>query len=223
MTSQSLTSFMTAYLHRFREDDSGVTLVELAIIIPVFLLLLFGLIDFGRMSGDYVMANKAMHTAVRMAAVRPPVAAQFCGGVAVPATNLRGPVQQGTIPPRFGTSCSAGANVCATPAAAICTGDATDPTANEIWTKIQPMMPAGSSPSNLLIRYEFDSNLGFLGGPYIPVVTVELQNLNFQFVTPLGGLAALAGATGSTMPNSVTVPPMSTSMPAEDLASGNNG
>lgn len=208
---------------RFRKDDRGVTLVELAILLPLFLLLFFGLIDFGRMSAEYVMANKAMHHAARIAAARPPVGAQYCGGVIVPTTYARGTVTPGTIPPRFGTSCSAGATICANPGNAICTGNIADPTVNEIWTAINPLLPAGSTPDRLRFRYEFDPNLGFLGGPYIPIVTVELQNLNFQFVTPLGGLAALAGASGSTLPNSVPFPAMSTSLPAEDLALGNNG
>lgn len=204
-------------IRRFRDDERGVTLVELAILLPVFLLLFLGLIDFGRMSAEYVMADKAMQRAVRIAAVRPPA----CPGV--PQTHTRGAVAPGTIPPRFGTSCSAGATVCANPGPAICTGNIADPTVNEIWSSIAPMLPVGSTPANLRFRYEFDSNLGFLGGPYVPIVTVELVNLNFQFATPLGGLATLAGANGSLLPGTLPFPSMSTSLPAEDLALGTSG
>ncbi len=217
MTYRFLSIRLTETAKRFRTDECGVTLVELAILLPVFLLLFFGLIDFGRMGAEYVMANKAMYQAARIAAVRPPA----CAGV--PNTNTRGAVPVGTIPPRFGTLCSAGATVCASPAPAICAGNIANPTALEIWTTISPLLPNSSTPANMQFRYDYDQNLGFLGGPYVPVVTVQLQNLNFQFVTPLAGLANLAGATGSTLPNTVTFPAMSTSLPAEDLAQGNAG
>jgi hypothetical protein len=71
-------------------------------------------------------------------------------------------------------------------------------------------------------QYDFDPNLGFLGGPYVPRVTVELQNLNFTFATPLSGLAALAGG-GQGPGATLTFPTMSTSLPGEDLALGDQG
>ncbi|WP_413872617.1 TadE/TadG family type IV pilus assembly protein [Albidovulum sp.] len=205
-------------LRRFWRDETGTALVELAFAIPLFLLLFFGLIDFGRMGAEYVMADKAMQIATRIAVVRPPA----CPGV--PATNLRGTVPAGTVPPRFGTACSAGATICATASAAPCTGVAGNPTVNEIWTAIAPLMPAGSSVANLSFRYDFDPNLNFLGGPYVPVVTVELTNLNFSFVTPLGGLAAVATqGPVSGLSGSLPFPAMSMSLPGEDLNLGENG
>lgn len=209
-------------LRRFRADESGTTLVELAFVIPLFLLLFFSLIDFGRMGGEFVMADKAMQIATRIAVVRPAA----CAGV--PSSTTRGTVPAGTTPPRFGTACSApaatGVTICAPVATVTCTGVATNATANEIWTAIAPLMPAGSTIANLTFRYEYDSNLNFLGGPYAPVVTVELSNLNFNFVTPLAGLAALATGGGGTGPAaSVTFPAMSMSLPAEDLNLGTGG
>ena len=217
MTAPRLHIRLRAALRRFRDTEDGTALVELAILLPLFLVLFFGLIDFGRMGAEYVMADKAMQRAARIAAVRPPA----CPGV--PTTNARGPVAPGTVPPRFGTQCSAGASVCTSPAAAICTGNAADPTVAEIWASIGPMLPVGSTAANLRFRYEYDSAMGFLGGPYVPIVTVELQNLNFQFATPLGGLATLAGATGAPLPSTLPFPAMSTSLPAEDLALGTSG
>jgi hypothetical protein len=207
-----------AALSQFWRDESGTTLVELAMVIPLFLLLFFALIDFGRMGAEYVMADKAMQRAARIAVARPPA----CPGV--PTFNARGPVPNGTVPPKFGTSCSAGAAICAIPVAVTCTGVATDPTVAEIWAAIAPLMPVNSSEANLSFQYDFDPNLGFLGGPYVPMVTVDLVNLNFTFVTPLSGLAALAspGSTFTAGP-SLTFPAMSTSLPAEDLAQGTNG
>ena len=199
-------------------DESGTTLVELAIVLPVFLLLFFGLIDFGRMGAEYVMADKATQLAARLAAVRPAA----CAGV--PNVNLRGTVPINTVPPRFGTNCSAGATICTNPGTITCTGNLANPTVAEIWTATSALMPTTATPANLRFSYAYDPKLGFLGGPYVPVVTVEIQNLNFQFATPLSGLAALAGAGGAPTPGAtLPFPPMSVSLPAEDLAQGNNG
>lgn len=216
MSIQNRSGFRTPDWQRFIRADNGATLVELAVVLPLFLLIFFGLIDFGRFGAEYVMAEKAMQRAARIAVVRPPA----CAGV--PPTNLRGPVPLNTLPPRFGTKCSAGANICATPTSIICTGSSGDPTVSEIWAAISGWLPRSATEANLSIRYEADPQLGFLGGPYVPIVTVEIQNLNFQFTSPLGGLATLAGASNPAIPGgNVQFPPMSVSLPAEDLANGN--
>ena len=209
-----------AALSRFWRDEAGTTLVELAMVIPLFLLLFFALIDFGRMGAEYVMADKAMQRAARIAVTRPPA----CPGT-LPSSNARG---TSLSAPKFGTSCSAAANVCAVPAAMTCIAVAGNPSANptvaEIWAAISPLLPVSATEANLAFRYDFDPNLGFLGGPYVPMVTVDLVNLQFTFVTPLSGLAALASP-GSTFTAGPTLafPAMSTSLPAEDLAQGTNG
>jgi len=202
----------------FRRDTTGTTLVELAIVLPLFLLIFFGLIDFGRMGAEFVMAEKAMQRAARIAVVRPPA----CPGVA--NVHQRGPVPINTLPPRFGTLCSANANTCANVATVTCSGNIADPTVNEIWSSISAWMPTSATPANLSFSYAYDSQLGFLGGPYTPIVTVEIQALNFQFTSPLSGFAALAGSTAANVPSgTLPFPSMSVSLPAEDLALGNNG
>lgn len=204
------------WLHFLRSED-GTALVEFAIVLPIFLLLFFMLIEFGRMGGEYVMADKAMQRAVRIAAVRPPA----CTGV--PGFNARGTVPVGTTPPKFGTACTAGGTVCSSPAAAICTGTAGNPTVDEIWLAIAPMLPRSATRQNLSFAYSYDPALNFLGGPYVPSVTVQLTGLSFQFAVPLGPLATLAGATGTTPANSLPFPAMRMTLPGEDLDQGNNG
>ncbi len=205
-------------LRRLSADESGTTLVEFALVLPLFLLIFFALIDFGRLAFQYVMAEKSMQIAARIAAVRPAA----CPGV--PQTNVRGPAANGPTPPRYGTSCSATTGICANPGQIACTGSSASPTAQEIWTQISPALQNDATISNLRFVYSFDSNLGFLGGPYVPTVTVEIQNLTFQFVSPLGALAALAGATGNqNIDADIVYPSMSVSLPGEDLALGENG
>jgi hypothetical protein len=201
----------------FARDETGSTLVEFTIVLPIFLLLVFAILDFGRMGADYVLAQKVTERAARIAAVRLPA----CPGV--PSIHERIAPTGGASPTRFGTSCSVG-SVCVNPGDISCTANLSNSTASEIWTLVQPALPQGAAPSNLRFTYSFDERLGFVGGPYVPVLTVEIENLTFDFVTPLAGLAALAtaGAAGTgAYSGSIPFPPMSVTLPAEDLGLGN--
>ncbi|MFZ1725988.1 MAG: TadE/TadG family type IV pilus assembly protein [Albidovulum sp.] len=205
-------------LAQFLKEENGTTLVELAIVLPIFLLLFFALIDFGRMGAEYVMANKAVQMATRIAVVRPAA----CPGV--PTTNFRGSVPSGTVPPQFGTMCSAGATICAAPVILPCSGNVANPTVAEIWTAVSGLMPSTATPANMVFRYDYNQNLGFLGGPFTPIVSVEIQQLNFQFVTPISALAAMVGSNSGSLPGAtIPFPSMSNSLPAEDLDLGDNG
>lgn len=203
------------YLRRFARDESGAGLVEYGLVMSVFLLLLFGLIDYGRLGFSYVMAQKATERAVRQAVVRTPI----CAGV--PEVNSRGPLNGGSSSYRFGASCNIESGLCADAGEVSCTASVISPVSDAIWAEVSPLLPTNATRDNLVFRYSFDPNLGFLGGPYAPIVTVELQNLDFEFVTPLGQLAALAGATGaSSLGTNFDFPSMSASMPAEILRDG---
>ncbi len=208
---------LRSFLARFRRDESGTTLVEMGIVLPIFLLIFLGLIDFGRMAFHYVTAEKAVQAAARIAVVRPAA----CAGV--PDFIARGTTTV-SPPPKFGTSCNAGANICINPGVIQCAGSAANATADEIWTIVRGAFPNNATIANLSFSYSFDTNLGFLGGPYTPVVTVEVQNLDFQFISPLADLVGLTGATAPAgLGATFSFPALSASMPAEDLAQGENG
>ena len=102
-----------------------------------------------------------------------------------------------------------------------CVGDANNATAQEIWTRIAPMLPPDASIDNLQFTYSFDQNLGFLGGPYTPMVTVEIDLPDFQFISPVAPLMRDADdpTTGATVGRGL----FSVSLPAEDLSSGEAG
>ncbi len=220
----------TTYLSRarsFRRDETGATFVEFALVLALFLFILFGLIDFGRLAFHYVTAEKAMHVAARIASVRPPA----CAGV--PEYYEIDPLNVDLVPPDFGTRCNdAGHEFICKSVSKQCSGDLANSTVAEIWPIVSATLPNDAGPENLLFRYDYDPNLGFLGGPYVPVVTVELQNVNFQFLgigstagSTLAGLVELAGGTPSSgMKNGyIEFPALSVSMPAEDLADGMDG
>jgi hypothetical protein len=197
-------------------DEDGATLVEFSIVISLFLLLFFGLIDFGRLAYHVVTGERAMHAAARIGAVRPPA----CPGLPeYVALSSSAPASTD-----YGTSCNAGGPICRDPGPVTCVGDASNLTAAEIWDSVGVVLPPGTDISNLRFSYTYDARLSFLGGPYVPVVTVELEDVTFEFITPLAGLAGIAGATGaSAISSTVTLPSMSASLPGEDLAQGEDG
>lgn len=200
------------HIRRLRSDDEGGLLVEYGLVIGLLLFLLFGLIDFARMGYSYVMAQKAAELAVREAVVRQPA----CSGL--PQTNVRGILTGTTDELEFGASCSIDASLCADVGTVSCTAANQTATSAMIWARIAPLMPSNATPENIEFTYKFDPNLGFLGGPYVPLVTVEIINLDFEFVTPLGALASLAGASDSgDVGNDFNFPSMSVSLPSEAL------
>ena len=214
-----LSSTFLRSARRYSDDEAGATSVEYAMVMPLFLLLLLGIVDFGRYSSDFVMVQKAMERGARIAAVRPPA----CPGV--PETHVRIPNSEISPPPKFGTSCSVG-GICANPGIITCGLNLENPTAAEIWNRINAVMPSTVAANDVTVSYAYDQNLGFLGGPYVPVVTVELTGAEFDFVTPLGGLATMAS--GALVPNGarqglIPFPDISVTLPGEDLNLGSNG
>lgn len=206
-----------ARLAVFLRDEGGATLVEFAIVISLFLLIFFGLIDFGRLAYHVVNSERAMHAAARIAVVRPPA----CPGV----PRLHTISSSAPSSTDYGTQCSAGGSICRDPGPVTCLGNASNPTAAEIWSQAEVVLPPNSTISNLRFTYSYDARLGFLGGPYVPVVTVELEDVTFSFVTPLSALARVAGAApgGPVVGSTIAMPRMSVSLPGEDLAQGENG
>lgn len=220
MRGSAVISRVGSTLNLLRRNEDGTTMVEFAMVLPVFLLIFFGLIDFGRLAFHYVTAEKAMHIAARLAAVRPAACPD------VPDLNVRGVLGGDQVPPRFGSLCNVdpAENTCANPGTISCDGDLANGTASEIWTSISWALPNHANIEHLKFIYTFDENLGFLGGPYVPIVTVELQNLYFYFVSPLGALASLAtGTQQNGLGGDIIFPSMSVSLPGEDLAMGENG
>lgn len=209
----------------FLRDEKGASLVELAMVLALFLLILFGLIDYGRYAFHYVTSERAVHLAARIAVVRPPA----CAGL--PETNARGSYTGTEY--SYGSDCKQTGitGLCSDYGTISCVGDTANPTVAEIWPRLDAVLPNGSTPQNVRFAYTFDEELGFLGGPAVPIVTVELQNVRFNFITPLGKLAELAMGTGTSSLEGGTddpepgirFPSMSVSLPAEDLNHGNEG
>jgi Flp pilus assembly pilin Flp len=206
---------LRAMLRRFRRDEDGASLVEFSLVVLLFLFLLFAIIDFGRLANAWVGANKATQIAARIATVRPAV----CPGV--PQVNTRPASNAADV--TFGTLCRFGANTCRNPGEFSCPGVATSETAAEIYEAVRPLLPPGTQIGNLRFRYSYDQNLGFLGGPYVPMVTVELEGIDFVFVSQLGRFIQFLTGNNSNLGSDIAIPGMSVSLPGEDLALGTGG
>ena len=193
-------------------DESGTTLVEMALAIIVFLALFFGVIDFGRVGYHYVGAERAVMQAARLAAVLPPA----CSADASFGSIDRDGAAADPLP-RMGTLCRTG-GVCAARAAISCTAANGDPEALIVWNAVRGVLPAGTPASALTITYRQDANLGFLGGPYTPVVEVALTGVSVTGLSVFG-LAGMYGG-GTQHASNLALPPMRAEMPGEGLGTG---
>ena len=190
-------------------------LVEFAVVLPLFLVLLFSIIDFGQVYLRWILAEKATHLAARVAVVRPPI----CAGV--PTFNDRSPGIPKISP--FGTSCTASFfDLCEDPGEFSCTGgNAVGDRFDDIFAIVGGFLPPAAEAENMRFTYSF-ADLGFLGGPYVPLVSVDLVgDIEVPFITPLGPLLqAFYGGNGLDNPS---MPSMRATLPAEDLTEGGPG
>jgi Flp pilus assembly protein TadG len=60
-------------VRRWRETDSGQTLVEFSLILPIMLLMLFALVDFGRGFYTWLVLTNAAREGARVGAVQQPI------------------------------------------------------------------------------------------------------------------------------------------------------
>ena len=96
-------------LKRFRDTERGQALVEFTMILPIFLMLLFGLVEFGRGFYTWLLVTNAAREGARIAAVQSDSATiddriydSFCSSypsscsidpaaLAIAKTNVQGP------------------------------------------------------------------------------------------------------------------------------------
>lgn len=191
------------------KNANGASAVEFALVLPLLLLLLLGVIDGGRWLWEVNRAEKAAQAGARFAVVTTPVTS----GLAAADYLGIGGLTQGDIIPRsaFGrvecgsTGCCSTGLTCTQPYPALGTFNSTAFT--NIVTRMQAMHPEIVS-ANVRVIYS-GSGLGYAGDPngmdVSPLVTIELRNLQFN---PLF-LASLVG---------FTMPRFSTTLTAEDSA-----
>ena len=187
-------------------DSRGTTSVEFALVVTVFFLFFFGIIDFSKAFWEMNSAAKAVQVGVRFAVVNDPVTdAVIFDGVAAGVAN-GDPVPIATFNGGNPVICTR------TGASAVCdAGNADDAAFMAIVTRMQ-QIHSDIQPENVVITYEH-IGLGFSGSPFgssiDPMVTVRVTGLTLNMITP--GLAQLAA--------SYTIRDFASTQLAEDLKS----
>mgnify|MGYP001042144353 CR=1 FL=1 len=166
---------MSGLLHRFWMDRSGGPAAEFALVVPLLILFLFGIIDVGRLMWTWNQAEKATQQGVRFAAVTDMIPS----GLRTYSFALTGTVPQGDVVPDTsfpGVRCDNAACVClATRQNQTCAFPLT--------------RDATAFNADVTITYAW-SGLGFSGDPngpdVSPLITVSLRNLTFQPLVLMG-------------------------------------
>jgi Flp pilus assembly protein TadG len=161
-----------SHISRLVRDQRGTTAVEFGLICLVFVSMLLGVIDMGRLAWRVNTAKAATREGVRLAVVSPIVSTYMDDYDGV--STLGG----GTVVPDMAFVCSGAGSTCAGP------GDAgfDAATFGAVVAKMQAYDPDVTA-ANVVITYRH-VGLGKVGNPYAPdmepLVTVSLTGMTFQ-------------------------------------------
>ena len=211
---------MIARLRHLGHDQQGTTTVEFTIVALLFLLLTFGLVEFGNMFWQYNSAAKAAQLGARMTLVSNPVWSEL--------PNLESTGTPGSAwEIDYTVTCDGDSGDCdgtysgdydATAMDCLVFGrsEAAPPCDTECDPAGIDTGEAGMcdrfgriAAKNVIVTYSH-TGLGFAGRPGgpVPTVTVELTGLSFEFLA-LGDLLGLPD---------ITMPPFTVTMTGEDLS-----
>jgi hypothetical protein len=181
-------------IRNFLRDEGGGPAAEFALVLPVALAFLFGIIDVGRYMWEYNQAEKATQMGARFAVATDTVATGLRGySFAVSCGIPQGDTISAAAFP--GMNCSGGGTVasptvtCALAAASSCSTAiptaSSGPVLGRIVNRMRLFKP-DIAPANVAVRYAH-SGLGYAGDPngldVAPLVTVTVTGLTFQPLT----------------------------------------
>lgn len=179
-------------------------------VLPLLLILLFGIIDGGRFMWEYNRAEKATQMGARFAAVTDPVA----GGISTTSfVGVGGLTVGSTIPASAmpDVTCDNSSCTCTSCPSGI-PGTYSATAFSNIVARMQEFDPQITA-ANVEVVYR-GSGLGYAGDPtgaaISPLVTVRVKNLQFQPLTAF-------------MLATVPLPSFTTSLTAEDLSGSQAG
>jgi len=161
--------------------EQAASAAEFALVLPILLLLLFGIIDAGRFMWEWNRAEKATQMGVRYAVVTDPV----LNGLYTYSFSVSGGIIQGSPVPTssFDTAtCNSSACSCS-PGGGFCSATSLNAAAfTNVVTRMSGMYPQIKA-SNVQIQYK-NVGLGFAGDPdgpdVSPLVTVSLTGMQFH-------------------------------------------
>jgi len=208
---------MMHLISRVGHDQSGTTTIEFSIVMVLFFMLTFGLVEFGYALFQWNTASKAAQIGARMAAVSNPVWTGLLG--LTDSGTPGGPWTTAYDVTCTGTNATGSAGECAGASAeydAVAMQDLVfgrgDTTCGTIGTDSDPGMCDvfnRITPENVNITYE-NTGLGFAGRPGgpVPTITLTVSGLTYEFI----GLGGLLGFSDITMPD------FTVTMTGEDLS-----
>jgi hypothetical protein len=200
---------MVRHHRSFLRDESGISLTEGMISLPIVMLVFAAFVEFGYAVFQWNQTVKALHFGARKAAVSGSMVAAFDPGTATAptATSAGTAIAVGGLGPWT------------------CAGAACGPELNRIVygsaasAECQPVTTAGIRPAmchlnprinleNVVVTYEM-SGLGYYGRPGGAVVTIRMEVQDITFELPI--LGALLGL------DDITIPAMPVTVTSEDL------
>ncbi|WP_336985682.1 TadE/TadG family type IV pilus assembly protein [Altererythrobacter aquiaggeris] len=175
-------------------SDSRGSAAEFALILPLAVLFLVGLIDAGRYAYTFNQGEKATQIGARWTVVTNPITPELAtqsytsvGGVTLTQGDRIPAAALGLI------TCTNLACVCTTPP---CTDNAptlSTPAFNALVNRMTEIMPS-ITPANLVVEYR-GSGLGYAGNPdgmdIAPLVTVRLVDMDFTAIILLANTVGL--------------------------------
>lgn len=196
------------FIRRLASDRTAATAAEFAMVVPLLILFIFGIIDVGRMMWQWNEAEKATQMGVRFAVVTTAVPTALASPGGFDFTTIAG-VQQGapvSVANFPGVSCTSAGCTCKGTCPFATTADNT--AFNNIVARMN-VIDRQITAANVVVDYDH-SGLGFAGNPYgpdvAPIITVRLRNMTF---TPF--LGQVFGAT-------MNMPGFAASLTMEDAA-----
>jgi len=183
-------------LRAFLSSQRAATAAEFALVLPLAMLFLFGIVDAGRFGWDVNRAEKATQIGARWA-----VATDIIPGgdasdglknysYAVSSSVPQGTVVDESLFPGVACTSSSGTLTCTCKSGGTCPFSLSIDTAAQsafdaVVGRMQAQYPAISA-DNVEVDYDW-SGLGFAGDPngadVSPIVTVKLRNMQFQPIT----------------------------------------
>jgi Flp pilus assembly protein TadG len=198
---------MTVF-RRLLKSEQAASAAEFALVLPLLLLLLFGIIDSGRFMWEWNRAEKATQMGVRYAVVTAPILNGLDDSYSF---SISGGITQGNAVPTssFDTATCDNSTCSCTPGGGFCSATSRNGAAfTAIRTRMSGFYPQ-IADANVQVVYR-NVGLGFAGNPdgsdVSPLVTVKLRSLTFKPISCL-----VFGC-------SITMPDFSASLTAEDLS-----